>query len=122
MSKPNNGTIHVGDKPHDFQDWERIQLCFHDFEDLLTDTESKGRFSCLDHTWNLTLHPGGGLPTCKKGMVSVDLVHESEEGISFKYGIAVKDGNDNKVVDIVRSTAMDHFNHESHTRCYLRFE
>jgi hypothetical protein len=127
MYGPNNGTIHVGDKSSDFQYWERTQLCFHDFEDQPTDgtgTQIYAGFSCLGHEWNLTLFPGGDdrehKTALQKGMVSAHLGHLTAGCIFYEYGIAVKDGNDNKIVDFTTSTMAAYADCEYHTNFISR--
>lgn len=99
------GPVHQGKPPSDFQAWSRTDVFFHDFANI-SDMDYSPVFSCLGHTWFVSLFPDleeEGCNESRKGMVSFYLRHEGPDfvPIRIEFGIAVKDCSDNKIADHV---------------------
>ncbi|KAL7524156.1 hypothetical protein ACHAXR_000456, partial [Thalassiosira sp. AJA248-18] len=74
------------------QEWEAIEVCFHDFVNLSSRSGVfvlSPEFTCFGHQWLLILYPGG-VTTSDDGMMSVYLYHRSDESMTIRFGFYVR--------------------------------
>ena len=67
--------VDVGTPPSSLNEWEIINVRYHDFENLTTNRGEavlSPEFACFGHQWCLKLYPGGDLNS-DDGMVGIFL-------------------------------------------------
>ena len=74
-------------------EWESIEVHYHDFENLTTTRDEavvSSEFTCFGHKWRLKLYPGGNTTLVEDGMVSIALHNQSDRSITVQYGYSIK--------------------------------
>ncbi|KAL7529520.1 hypothetical protein ACHAXR_006200 [Thalassiosira sp. AJA248-18] len=85
------------------QEWEVIEVRFHDFENLTTTRDAwvdSPEFACFSHQWRLALAPGGSRES-DDGVVDLYLENLSSESITIQYGVSVRTRNGEVKMDQV---------------------
>ncbi|KAL7530119.1 hypothetical protein ACHAXR_003314 [Thalassiosira sp. AJA248-18] len=89
--------IHAGTPSEEFlsrdsQEWEAIEVCFHNFVNRSSLSGAhvySPEFTCFGHQWRLKLYPGGH-HSSDDGMVAVYLYHQSDESMTIHFGFYVR--------------------------------
>lgn len=91
--------VDVGSPPPNYQRWDTAEVHFHGFAELTTppgDCVDSPEFTCLGHTWKLSLCPHGYQVWCQ-GMVSLYLCNMSNKLISKEFSLNVRDSDGREI-------------------------
>ena len=104
--------LDVGTPSSKYQEWETIEVRFHEFANLTTPRHEQDspEFKCCGHKWRLRIYPGGfGVID---GQVAIFLYHMSNESIDVIWRVTVRNQSTGAEVahdDSERDIARRHF-------------
>mmetsp|Transcript_10964 Transcript_10964/g.20062 ORF Transcript_10964/g.20062 Transcript_10964/m.20062 type:complete len:395 (-) Transcript_10964:147-1331(-) len=91
-------TVDVGTPPtgYSYEEWKTVEVHFHGFADLPSESVESPEFICVGHKWRLSLIPGGQ-DFSDPGMVNIYIKLSSDEDIDLMYVFTVKDSDGKEV-------------------------
>ena len=93
--------VDVGTPPSSLNEWEIINVRYHDFENLTTtrgDAVLSPGFTCFGHQWCVRIYPGGKTNS-DDGKVGIFLHNRSNKSITLQFGFSVKNKDHKSRID-----------------------